>query len=763
MSTLASLNIMIGANSAVLRKELKRSTKSVGAFVRDSSRNLAKFTSGAAGLTRSLGRNMAIGTAAVGAGVVAIERTLKSIDDIRREAANVSLPVEQYQAYAFATRAAGLESDQFADVVKDLNAKITDFALTGGGAMADFFKVTGQSIEEWQRLQPAEQFERFTSEINKMSESQARFWLDEINDSAAQMFGTLVGNKGEFASNVQLAKDLGLVMSAEVVAGVQHTYREVNTLKALLGSAWQHTIASAGPVINYITQGIRNWISESAEANGGFANLGKTLATSMLSGVQSVMRSISQMMYEAQAIAYKLTGEQNGWYIAQTRNLRQINREYDTLNQSIEGQSDAYQFALQALSEYEQGTRSLSEAQVAQAKEYISAYEGALDRLGALGMSSEQLAAQIDAFEEKEGIRAPFQKALSTIDRLKQEVADLKIDPVAVPDVQAPDMPDFKPQSVTKNPYESQLQQAQEYFAQRRLMRENDWSEERAALQLKLNEYKSAKDSQLLSDREYYMLKQQAELEYEAQHLSFLDRLKQQMSQTTQDFDAMWGNTFDRFTQGIGESVANAVMTQQSFSESMKGVMRGVVKSTIAALAEMAAKRLAVWAIEKLINKASAVSAGGAVTAQAQAMSMMAGINAFSSTAAIPMVGPFMAPGAMASALAITQPMAAAVAGFSAGMVGMAHSGIDYVPREGTWLLDKGERVYTNQSVRQLDAMGQALQVLAANQAAGSQPANNYHFSMSVDALDSRGFDTWYQDNRDDVLRDIQTRFNEPV
>jgi hypothetical protein len=35
----------------------------------------------------------------------------------------------------------------------------------------------------------------------------------------------------------------------------------------------------------------------------------------------------------------------------------------------------------------------------------------------------------------------------------------------------------------------------------------------------------------------------------------------------------------------------------------------------------------------------------------------------------------------------------------------MAHDGISSVPSEGTWLLNKGERVYTNDSAKQLDQM----------------------------------------------------------
>ncbi|MCE2597198.1 hypothetical protein K6Y31_20705 [Motilimonas cestriensis] len=40
---------------------------------------------------------------------------------------------------------------------------------------------------------------------------------------------------------------------------------------------------------------------------------------------------------------------------------------------------------------------------------------------------------------------------------------------------------------------------------------------------------------------------------------------------------------------------------------------------------------------------------------------------------------------------------------------GMAHNGISSVPREGTWLLDQGERVYTNESANQIDAMYMAV------------------------------------------------------
>lgn len=77
----------------------------------------------------------------------------------------------------------------------------------------------------------------------------------------------------------------------------------------------------------------------------------------------------------------------------------------------------------------------------------------------------------------------------------------------------------------------------------------------------------------------------------------------------------------------------------------------------------------------------------------------MAALNAFTSTAAIPIVGPFAAPAAAASALGA----AGSFMGMIGSVAGMAHDGIDAVPETGTWLLQKGERVTTAQTSAKLD------------------------------------------------------------
>ncbi len=100
-------------------------------------------------------------------------------------------------------------------------------------------------------------------------------------------------------------------------------------------------------------------------------------------------------------------------------------------------------------------------------------------------------------------------------------------------------------------------------------------------------------------------------------------------------------------------------------------------------------------AIEKTIGTTSAgvAAATAAVTGTAMAASYapaaaMASLASFGANSAPAMAG-----------ITATTTLAEGLA-----LAGMAHDGIDNVPREGTWLLDKGERVVdsrTNQDLKQ--------------------------------------------------------------
>ncbi|HGL5978118.1 TPA: phage tail tape measure protein [Klebsiella oxytoca] len=155
-------------------------------------------------------------------------------------------------------------------------------------------------------------------------------------------------------------------------------------------------------------------------------------------------------------------------------------------------------------------------------------------------------------------------------------------------------------------------------------------------------------------------------------------------------------------TYSISEHLYDVISGTESMGDAIKGIFSDLGTSVIKALVDMAAQWIVYQGVQMLVNKTAQASAIPAMIANAQATSLQAQIAAYASTAAIPIVGPALAPAAMAAAAAITTPLVAAVG--TSALAGMAHDGVDSVPETGTWLLQKGERVTTAKTSAKLDA-----------------------------------------------------------
>lgn len=140
-----------------------------------------------------------------------------------------------------------------------------------------------------------------------------------------------------------------------------------------------------------------------------------------------------------------------------------------------------------------------------------------------------------------------------------------------------------------------------------------------------------------------------------------------------------WTNGLSRAWQNyLDEQTSIAAQSEQLFTSAFSGMedaLFGFVTTGKLSFQDLQ-KAFVGTALQMLIRWA---------TAQVS----MAALNAFTSMAATPIVGPFAAPAAAATAAASAATFAADIA----SVAGMAHDGIDSIPREGTWLLDKGERV----------------------------------------------------------------------
>lgn len=129
----------------------------------------------------------------------------------------------------------------------------------------------------------------------------------------------------------------------------------------------------------------------------------------------------------------------------------------------------------------------------------------------------------------------------------------------------------------------------------------------------------------------------------------------------------------------------------------------------------------ALLAAQKLLAIPSILVAGEQAEAGAAAFAAMTG-------------GLLSAESARAMIKAQTMISVGVVAGTA--IAGMAHSGIEEIPSEGTWLLDKGERVYTNKSAQRIDQMYDQL-MAGGGVAASGGAVFEQHFHFSADMTDT--------------------------
>ncbi|HFT8620743.1 TPA: phage tail tape measure protein [Pseudomonas aeruginosa] len=263
---------------------------------------------------------------------------------------------------------------------------------------------------------------------------------------------------------------------------------------------------------------------------------------------------------------------------------------------------------------------------------------------------------------------------------------------------------------------------------------QQDYNKQLADLQKQFN---SAEISKELYDQETDLLRQALAERLEIQHEYYAAQDEAQ-SNWLDGVTSAWENyrdtatdyqqqaadfttqTLDGLTSAVGDGIASMIMDGESLADVFKNIAQTMATSIINALAQMAAQWLVYQAVQLVTGKAAQASAASTLVANAQATAFQAQLAAFASTAAIPIVGPVLAPAAAASAAIATAPMVAGVA--ASALAGMAHDGIDAVPETGTWLLQKGERVTTAETSAKLD---RTLDDVRSNQSNGGAPTIN--------------------------------------
>ena len=251
--------------------------------------------------------NMKTGLAAV-AGVAGlgllIRNSLNSIDKLGKLSRQVFISTERLGAFRLSAELGGTSLEAFAKGVRTMAVGINDWLVKGTGIAQDAFIQLGITQDDL-RATNGDLFEQFKIVANALREMQ------DGTDKTAAAYKLFGGRNIELLTAIEngtmgmeeqfkVAQKLGLVMSKELVAGVEAANDSMSLTKLGIKGLIEQMTARLAPAILRISDNIRekllNWVEKT---HGSMDNFGNFLATKM---VDSLGKFAEIMIHVSEAI-----------------------------------------------------------------------------------------------------------------------------------------------------------------------------------------------------------------------------------------------------------------------------------------------------------------------------------------------------------------------------------------------------------------------------------------------------------------------------
>ncbi|HAF2130902.1 TPA: hypothetical protein G9F27_005233 [Salmonella enterica] len=749
MAVLRSLTTTLGLNAASFRTELKRSQQSMkefGSSAKDVGVALAKGFGKISGVTALIGGLGAVMGSVSAVGLVSeIKKTYRALDDVIGTANNLGVIPRRFDEMRRAAQWSGVSMNDLSDSMRDLNTQITRVAQSGKGPLADFFTKINQKASDWAKLAPDQQLSKFSEELHKLPDNQVLYWLNRVNGSLAKMKDPLM--TGELAKSREEIEKLGMALSSAQFDNLHKARVEFEKMESLASGVWEHVQAAAAPAISMVLEGINDWITKTAEAHGGFRELGRDIALFILDGVQKASEAIYQFV--------------DG--IGQNIKRSQLNYGWGGVSQQ-----DRQQYA-----ELVDLTRKVKEARKTLTDEYQhngghEVYAGQLSQIARLTQLQDTLNNKMKEMLSLDGHGEFYQSLIKGFEKARQEIADAGSGDdnggapgsSGKPPLGAPPIVDVRKMKGAVGEFSRLRQQVEQDNADslhRLVLQEQDARQKIITSGREAGKSQSEIDKVVAENAELYARKRQ-ELAEQYAPAKQLQRQYADVSTLLAEFrrgnqlnekeyqDALGKLRADSF-QKMAELYADGAITPENKALANVDPLVAIENQYQRELALLeyynhekllVGERYDQLRAAKIQERSEAISqyqnrdARKQLQTQQQLFEGMAGLvqgfagkstgayrALFSISKAFHLADVIMASqdaiakawssapfpanlAAVAATAAKTGLLTAAVQ--SVTMQGMAHDGIDHVPREGTWLLDKGERVVDRRTNADLKA-----------------------------------------------------------
>lgn len=632
--------------------------------------------------------------ASVAAGALAImtTRVINNAREIENFSQVANTGAEDFQRFAFAAERVGIEQDKLADILKDTSDRVGDFLQTGAGPMADFFEniapQVGVTAEEFRNLSGADALGLYVSSLEKanLSQSEMTFYMEAIASDATLLLPLLRDNGRELDRFAKEAEDAGAVLSRLELDQLLDAKENIDELGNAFDGLKNDIVLGAVPVVKELT----DLLSDDATIESA-KSLANGIATAFLAATKAISGTIEVTKFLAEEAA-SITAGPSGDDIVRLEETRDL--VTDLLNDaSLLGKLDRVRFF---------GPKGIVE--------YYSEAE--------LQEELKRLNQQIDTWYDNEANK-PVVKVTAEVDDVSLPSLSGDLLPTDFSDPFA----DFN--ELAEDRISDLKAQAEELERQRdaqeaynRLVEDLQTDEERLTQQVRdrlsvLDAIKDITDAQRnqalgriadaatedapeLGGVSSFEGIDTARMELKSWYDEQLDMLRDFRAERA-DLNATWDEEELALRQEYEDRLteitqANEELRRQQMVDGYTAILDIAGKYYEGLESDEAAYARAAIQLGKTLLDEKKRNALTSILASTQAAAM----GAYEALASIPYVGPFLG-AAAAAGIYITGGIAAAE------VSGLAHDGIDSVPEDGTWLLQRGERVTTAETSAKLD------------------------------------------------------------
>lgn len=284
MATIVGLTVEFKAKTKKLTKALKGAKARVGRFARAARKAISKaFSKGVKKAITSIKKLVksifsikgALAAAlSVGGLIVFFDRMTKNVKELSVWSKTLNVSINDLQKFGFAVKSVGFDMDKMTDILKDVQDKMGDFLVSGGGEAADIFEEMGQNIDDFKNLGPVQILEKLERVTSKLSDKKRIFIFEALANDASKLLPLLSKNSKELNRMAKEFESFGLRFTKQQVANANQFQKQMGVMGTLWSGFTQMLASELAPAFNPFF----NMIKKAVKDMGGMREVTQTVA-----------------------------------------------------------------------------------------------------------------------------------------------------------------------------------------------------------------------------------------------------------------------------------------------------------------------------------------------------------------------------------------------------------------------------------------------------------------------------------------------------